>query len=806
MAKIAEVYVEKAVYHVDKAYTYLVPTQMDTLTRGCRVVVPFGRGNDTRQGMVVRVYEDTPSIQLKSILVQLDQQAIFNEEAFGIAQFLVHNTFCTFYDAVKTMLPSAYGVRINEQFSCPVHPSKLDEYDGAIYGLLMTLQQPMSKVELQTYCKSHGILASALQQLTEQGMMTSTTSAKRKRGDDTVKMVRLAASSYPLTLTKKQQEVYDFLTDAGCATVQELCYYCMVGDGVIKTLTKKQVVEYFDREVIGFTAQITDERSIDTLILTPAQQQVVDGIAKQHEMANVSLLHGVTGSGKTAVFMHLIHRTLQAGKQALLLVPEIALTPQITSKFLSYFGQQVAVIHSGLSAGERLDAYKRIKAGDASIVIGTRSAVFAPLSNIGLMILDEEGESSYKSDSAPRYHAREVAKLRAVTHKATLVLASATPAIESYYKAEKGNYHLFELSERYGDAMLPEVYIIDMAREQQDGHMSSISRMLGQEIQKNLTRKEQTILFINRRGYRTVATCLACGEVLKCPDCDVPLVYHKDNGYMMCHHCSHAIPLATACPSCHSPHLKLSGIGTQRIEDELQTMFPSARILRMDTDTTSTKHAYTEKFHAFGKGEYDIMIGTQMVAKGLDFERVTLVGVLEADSGLYANDYRGVERVFSLITQVVGRGGRAGMRGRAYLQSFMPDHPIINLAARQDYRGFYQDEITARQVLQYPPFCDVCLLKLSGVQQERVEQAVDRVLCLLKTQAERTPEGLAMQVYDPIQPTLGRLQGKFRRQILLKCHANRAFKLYLKQVLLTAGKDSALRGVSMYADLNGDCR
>lgn len=806
---LAQVYVEKAVYHFDKPYSYLVPDGMKkTLQRGCRVIVPFGGGDRTRQGMVVQVLEqETADQRVKPILLQLDETPIFDEEAFAMTRFLVKNTFCTFYDAVKTILPGAYAVRVTDLLACSLSEDELEAYRYEERLLLRFLQVPQSREDTAAFLKAERLDNGLLTALLKAGVIERRADVRRKRGDDTVRMVRLVKETEGLKLTVKQREVCDFLETAGSATCEEVCYFCAVGEGVLKTLAKKELLLFYRREVVGATIQTGDARFLSDVTLTAAQQLVYEGILEQQQSgkANVCLLYGITGSGKTPVFLKLIEDVIAQGKQALLLVPEIALTPQITAQFLDFFGERVAVMHSGLSVGERLDAYKRIKAGQAEVVIGTRSAVFAPLSNIGLIIMDEEGEASYKSDAAPRYHAREVAKLRAVTHQATLLLASATPSIESYYKASSGTYSLFTLEERYAGAVLPEVYLVDMVEEEKKANTSSMSQMLQQELRKNLERGEQSILFINRRGYRTVACCLSCGEVLQCPHCEVPLTYHKDNGYMMCHHCGHAQKFVKTCSACGSEHLKLSGMGTQRIEDELAQKFPEARVLRMDTDTTSSRDAYTEKFDAFRRGEYDILIGTQMIAKGLDFKNVTLVGVLQADSGLYANDYRGVERVFSLITQVVGRSGRAEKTGRAYIQTYVPEHPVIGFAAEQNYPAFYADEVEARRALEYPPFCDICMLHLSSVKEAAVDTAVQSLMELLKQTATERAETLALKLYGPLTPSLYRLNGKYRRQILIKCRANPAFKQYLRQILIAAGKHKVLRGVTLYADMNGDC-
>lgn len=820
---LAAVHVDKAVFHFDKAFDYLVPEELHTtLQRGCRVLVPFGNGNRARQGMVMNLHsmeEVLPSGKkppsFKPILAQIDREPIFDEEMFAMADFMVNQTFCTYYDAVKTILPNAYGMQVTETYRLVrrFDEEELQDFTYEERNLIAFLQNAKTQRELDEFlnCTGNLVKKPVVDALLAKGVIQKQEQLKQKVSDKTIQMVRLSERflmlADELKLTPKQREVVDFLMGVGAATKREIMYFCAVGEGVIKKLGQKSIVEYYEREVFRTPELPVGEReSLSDLVLSDEQQTVYDGLCSLMAQGKpqVALLHGVTGSGKTSVFIKLIEQTVQQGKQALMLVPEISLTPQIVQRFKSLFGEQVAVMHSSLSLGERLDEYKRMKQGKASIVVGTRSAVFAPFDRIGLVILDEEGEASYKSDSAPRYHAREIAKLRILRHNAVLLLASATPSVESYYKAKTGVYRLFELHERYANATLPEVYIVDRKDEEKNANTTSVSTLLQQEITKNLARGEQTILFINRRGYNTIACCLACGEVVKCPKCDVPLTYHKDNGYLMCHYCGHARKFRRECPSCHSEHLKLSGQGTQKIEDELAGLFPTARILRMDTDTTYSRYAYSEKFDAFRRGDYDLLIGTQMIAKGLDFPNVTLVGVLDADAGLYANDYRGVERVFSLITQVVGRSGRAEKTGRAYIQTYLPDNPVLRFAAEQNYTAFYEDEIVSRKALLYPPYCDICVVSLAGLREEHVTAAAEAFLSLMKQSLSGYENRLAFKVIGPIKPAIYRLNGKYRQKILIKCRCNAVFRSYLRTCLLGTSKDKRFRNITVYVDVNGD--
>lgn len=487
-----------------------------------------------------------------------------------------------------------------------------------------------------------------------------------------------------------------------------------------------------------------------------------------------------------------------------MLIPEIALTPQIVRQFTELFGKKVAILHSSLSLGQRVDEWKRLKNGEACIAVGTRSAVFAPLDNIGIIIMDEEGEHTYRSESSPRYHAREIAKLRCVNHNALLLLASATPSVDSYQFAITGRYKLFELGERYSDALLPEVFMVDMGQELTNGNTSSFSNVLIDEIADTLQAGEQVILLLNRRGYNTFISCMSCREPLVCPLCSIALTYHKRNGQVMCHYCGYTRPLENKCSKCASEFLKHTGAGTQKIEDELSQLFPSARVLRMDADTTYSRHAYEKGFSAFERGEYDIMVGTQMIAKGLNFPNVTLVGVLSVDKALYAGDYHSYERTFSLITQVVGRGGRGDKPGRAYIQTFTPEHYVLNLAAMQDYVGFFNQEAEIRHALLYPPFCDLCVVGFSSLVESRAQDASRIFLQMLKEVLEDDNIKLPIRALGPAKATLGKINSRFRYRLILKCRNTAKFRRVISELLVKSSKRKEFANVSIYVDLNGD--
>lgn len=811
---VAQVYVEKAVYAIDRPYSYAVPPQMrDTLCRGCRVIVPFGSGNKKIQGVVTAIEtlsEENP--KLKPIVSQIDPEPLLTEEMFGIARYLMTHTYCTCYEAVKAILPIGMSVQVTERF-VPARKLETIEYaflPGAQQRILDFVQSGKTEKELRAFLriKQNAASSAPVRELLSAGILEIEDVSARKVPVKKVRRVRLSPdfNGDVTDCTLKQQRLILALQQFGEVDPVDVCSHCGVGRGMVNVLIKKGFVEAVIREVestVSRSAPATKQKK-PAFVLSQEQEAAYNGILPlvEKDEANCALLCGVTGSGKTQVYIKLIEQVLEKGKSAMLLVPEIALTPQLSKRFVSYFGEQTAVIHSGLSHAERMEAFERIRAGAARIVIGTRSAVFSPLADLALIILDEEGESSYKSDSAPRYHARDIAKWRCGYHKATLLLGSATPSVDSRFQAERGRYHYFELKNRYTVAALPEVYLIDMRTEQKNGNYSILSDVLKEQLRLNLAAGEQSILLLNRRGYQPYATCMTCGEVHKCPSCDVALTYHKANGHFLCHYCGHAEPEIGTCKKCGGV-LKRTGAGTQRIEETLAELFPEARILRMDTDTTGTRGAYEKKLAAFGRGDYDIMVGTQMIAKGLDFENVTLAGVLNGDAGLGSGDYRSSERAFSLITQVVGRSGRGEKNGRAYIQTFDPDNPVIGYAAAQDYDAFYRDEIEMRKTLLYPPFCDLLAIGVSGADEAVVLKAAHRVCEVLREEVTGV-SNVAMKLVGIAPAAVYRVSGKFRYRAVIKCRMNREFCAVVSRVLKRCGKEPLFGKITLFADVNGE--
>ena len=605
-------------------------------------------------------------------------------------------------------------------------------------------------------------------------------------------------------LTPKQQSAFDTLCAIGTVTVRELSYYTGVSAGIIRTLADKGAAEIFEVERFRRPKQeMADIKLPQTL--SAEQMNVANDILRECDAAEpmVGLLYGVTGSGKTAVFLHVIRHVLTVGKGVIVTVPEISLTPQTLAVFTAAFGDTVAVFHSGLSVGERMDEWKRVRTGRAKIVVGTRSAVFAPVQNLGLIVMDEEQESTYKSESTPRYHARDIAKFRVNYNRAYCLLCSATPSVESYYMAQSGKYRYHALHHRYGDAVVPTVQLVDMNNEDLYRGKPMISMALARAVSENIRAGRQSILLLNRRGYHTYAVCKDCKTVAACPNCSISMTYHAANNRLMCHYCGHSEPAYVRCKACGG-ELTFSGGGTQKAEDQLREAFPEARILRVDTDTTANKYALEKKLNAFANGEYDIMIGTQMVAKGLDFENVTLVGVLSADQSLYSDDYRSNERTFDLLTQVVGRAGRGRYRGTALIQTHVPENPYLHLAAAQDYESFFETEIRFRRAMLYPPFADLLQIGFVGEKEDTVRAAAEHFSALLAETFRRDYPNLPLRLLRASAASVSRMGGKYRYKIIMKYKNSKAFRDAIAMLLSAFSSDKRFLSVTAYADPNPD--
>ncbi len=790
---IASVVVEKTVYRFDKPFDYSVPPELiGTCKAGCRVTVPFGRGNTRRQGLVLSVSdgEVQTEAQVKNIFSVIDEKPLLGKEQLGLIKWMKSNTFCTYYDAVRTLLPFGLNLKMVPvlYLTNELEPNVLASLSPDANAVVTFLRKKGGSAEKTAVQRAVGVSEQApcFSELKKLGVLTEEQTAKQNMRDPTVTMVTLSSPDIePVGLTAKQRAVFELLQEVGTAGVKEVAYFAGVTTAVIQALEKKQIVRVFPMPTLQLESADVPQQ-VSEITLTEEQKNAYNQLCEdlQADEPKTSLLYGVTGSGKTSVFLSLVDRAVALGRSAIVMVPEISLTPQTISKFRLRYGDKVAVFHSAMSLGQRMEEWKRAAAGKAVVAIGTRSAVFAPLDNIGLIIMDEEQEHTYKSEQSPRFHARDVAKIRCKHHNALLLLASATPSVETYSRAKNGSYRLVTLKHRYGNAVLPHVETVDMRDEMAVGNTGILSRRLAQELEERLKRKEQSILLLNRRGHNTYISCPACGHVFNCENCSISLTYHSANQKLMCHYCGAAHPLPNECPACKNKKLRFSGIGTQRADEEISAMFPNARILRLDADTTMTKDAFEKGLTAFANGEYDIMLGTQMVAKGLDFSNVTLVGVLSADQSLFSDDYRALERTFSLLTQVIGRSGRGETPGLAIVQTVQPDNDVIDLACAQNYDGFYDTEILTRKLMIYPPYCDIVVLGVTAVGQNAARIAANKLFSLIRTGLDESETPIKMIILGPTPASIPRINGKYRQRLILKTKNTAAFRNFLHNVLL----------------------
>lgn len=777
--KLARVVIDKAAPAYDKPYDYLLPEEIHALP-GCRVLVPFGAGDRRRIAMVLEVRQEEPPPRCKTVFSLLDAEPLLTEEGIWLLRLLHDTTFCGWFDGVRALTVPGAGMKL-ERGIAPVRgapPETLALLSPDAERLYRILCAQKKTAPQQRVLAAAGLTeeAPALAELLEKGLAEQEQLVRKRIVDERAVMARLLEGAETGSPTKKQRQVIELLEQVGSASVKEICYFTGVTRAVISRMQKSGMLELYEvltpRRVVS-----RGDSAIETapIRLSERQQAVFEQLSRigQSGKPEVSLLYGVTGSGKTQVFLRLIEETLSRGRTVLVLIPEISLTPQTVSKFSARFGSQVAVLHSSLSLTERFDEWQRIRSGAARIVVGTRSAVMAPLDRIGLIVIDEEQEHTYHSESAPRYHAREIARYRAMRHGAHLLLCSATPSIESFYYALSGKYHLAELPERYSGNLLPEVMTVDMKTAPLASGSQTLSQELCEQLRETLEHREQAILLLNRRGYHTLVKCSSCGEVCRCPNCSIPLTYHAANQRLICHYCGHSVAAGQPCPSCGSEMLRQTGVGTQRVEEELKALFPDARILRMDMDTTMSRFAHERGFGAFARGEYDLMIGTQMVAKGLDFPNVTLVGVLSADQSLFAEDFRSYERTFSLITQVVGRCGRGEKPGRAVIQTFDPGNRILSLAAAQDYRAFYEEEIGYRRAGLYPPFCEVACAVFSCMRESEAVRAAREYAERFVAVARDKYPNLPLRLLGPTECSPYRVAGRYRCRLLVKCRRGR---------------------------------
>lgn len=810
---VCGVAVSAATYAIDKLYDYSIPEPLIPAVKvGCRVLVPFGRGNKKVEGMVLVLRPEAYSAQrLKPVTEVLDEEPVLDATQIKLGIWLREHLYCTFFDCLRLMLPSGLWFQRKETYTLvqqPVLPLAQPLQEIMDLFSESVPERTVEEIRRFTNGRCTGVM---LSQLEAEGYLTYHSNIKQKTLDKTERILSLAIDPAEAmqkasrARTPAQMDVVSLLSDGCSMSQKEVLYMTGISESALRGMVRKGILEQSSIE----TLRVPDYSMIEQIpapVLSNEQEQAYQGIRRLLDSGKpeATLLFGVTGSGKTQIYLKLIDDVLAQGRSAIMLVPEIGLTPQFIRLFVGRFGDTVSVLHSALSAGERYDSWKKIRSGRARVVIGTRSAVFAPVRDLGLIVLDEEQDSAYKSEQSPRYHARDVAKRRVQQENAALVLGSATPSIESYYGAQQGRYPMFTLRERYQGAALPQVTIADIRGESRAGWTYTIGQTLYEALQENLERGEQSILFLNRRGNSRVIGCSMCGWVPECPSCSTTLTYHSVSGRAMCHFCGASIEISGLCPVCYSPHLFTECPGTQKVEEELHTILPKARVLRMDADTTSKKGSHHHLLEIFAKGRADILLGTQMVAKGLDFDHVTLVGVLDADQSLFAQDYRAKERTFALITQVVGRAGRRGKQGRAIIQTYNPDHPVLLCAARQDYEQFYADEIESRQALLMPPVEQMLMLTGTGENESDVLAALLRLKQRILSLMEGQFSDFHYPVLGPSPASVVRVMGRYRYHLILRCPDNKRRRQLISGVLIEFSKDNKNRGVSLFADLNPD--
>lgn len=803
---IAKIIVDNKSKQLDKAFDYYIPEDMEKdIDVGSRVLVPFGRGNKVIEGFCVGTEEGDKRKGLKSVLRLANDIKAFDQDMLSLIEWMRKRYLTPYLDIIHAVVPAGTGIKSYEWILLKKEEKQKSPIRQGIIDALKIKGGECEYGEIKEICQRD--VRSQISDMIKEGILQREYRQRVSVQDKTQRCVRPLLSHEEMmqeaeAISKRapmQASMLEFLAGEEYLTTVELEEMTGGTASTIKAICQKGYAEIFETTVYRdpFKNRIFEETK--KLNPTPEQKKAIEEIngCIDREESATYLLHGVTGSGKTEVFMQSIDYALKKGRTALVLVPEISLTPQAVSRFKSRFGDNVAIFHSALSRGERYDEWRRIKEGKADIVIGARSAIFTPLKNIGIIVVDEEHSDTYKSEMSPRYHAREVAQYRAEKEGAALVLASATPSVESYYKAQEGEYKILKMTNRYNNNDMPEIYLADMRSELAKGNRGMLSGRLYNEIKENLERGEQTILFLNRRGFSSFVSCRSCGYVPECENCNISLTYHKFSNMLKCHYCGFERENFKVCPVCGSKYIRYFGGGTQRVEEEIHNLFPEATTIRMDMDTTGKKQSHEKILEQFEKKKIDLLIGTQMVAKGLDFENVTLVGVITADTMLHLNDYRSGERTFALLEQVSGRAGRGSKKGRAVIQTYTPEHEAVSLVKTHDYEGFYENEIAERRLMWYPPYCKMVGVYFQSVSEGQVAQAA-RYFAKAIGDVKQIPQ--KVQVLGPIPAAISKIQNKYRYQIIMKCEDDDALGIILKKAEEMTRENRDYEGVSIVID------
>ena len=803
---IAKIIVDYRSKQVDRAFDYLVPKELEgEITIGSRVIVPFSGANKPVEGFCVGLSEESEAENLKSVLMAADDITAFDEKMLETIEWMHERYLTSYIDLIHAVVPAGTAVKSEEWLVLGEPREERSETRKRIIGILTDNGGGIESGAL--YAMFENDVRAVVRAMVKNGSLKREYRRHRNVKDKTIRAVKLSVSvdeaeNEAEKIAKRapvQARMLDILCGGEFIAMADLIRFSGGSHSAVTALCKKGLAECFDKV-------ISRDDPLPKLVkrgksLTPTEEQAaaISEISAAVESGEYEgfVLHGVTGSGKTEVFMQAISRSVELGRGAIVLVPEISLTPQMVSRFLSRFGDRVAVFHSKLSQGERYEQWKRIKTGGADIVIGARSAVFAPLRDIGIIIVDEEHSETYKSEMTPRYQAKEVARFRAERCGAALVLASATPSIETYYAAERGEYKMLKMRNRYNLNKMPEIAIVDMRSELARGNRSMFSKLLRREIKKNLENGEQTILFLNRRGFSTFVSCRSCGYVAECPNCSISLTYHKYDNRLRCHYCGHTAPVYTTCPVCGSPYIRFFGGGTQRVDDEIKRVFPNATTIRMDVDTTGKKQSHEKILEKFEKEKIDILIGTQMVSKGLDFENVTLVGVVSADTMLHLHDFRSGEKTFDMLEQVSGRAGRGGKTGRAVIQTYSPENEAVSLVTTHAYEEFYRYELNERRLMRYPPFCDMIGVNFQSDSEEAVKNAANYFLSQM---GDLPGTGQNIQILGPIPSMISKIKNKYRWRIIVKSDDDDGLNENLLQAEAACRSEKSLQSVAIVID------
>ncbi|WP_347550398.1 primosomal protein N' [Pseudalkalibacillus hwajinpoensis] len=791
---IAKVIVDVPANQTDRLFDYAIPEAWEEMIEpGMRVVVPFGPRKI--QGFVIAVATDSEHDKLKEISEVKDVTPVLTKELLDLGFWLTEKTLCYAVSALQVMLPAAMKANVTKTV---VHGNCQNE---AATWHRMVANGGVKWDDFLSHF-SHKELNRAI----KNDELEVRYDVKEKTAPKTMLSITSVLTPEELSVEKekmgsralKQQEIMQYFVDhTGAVSYKELMGTLDTTRSTIKSLVSKSILKEEEVELYRDPYKGRSFKTSAPLELTDLQQQVISPILESIEIEKheTFLIHGVTGSGKTEIYLQSIHRVLEQGKEAIVLVPEISLTPQMVTRFKSRFGSEVAVLHSGLSRGEKYDEWRKIHRKEVKVVVGARSAVFAPFTNLGIIIIDEEHEGSYKQEENPRYHARDVAIKRGEQYRCPVVLGSATPSLESYARASKGVYKLLELLKRVNKQEMPSVSIVDMREELRSGNRSMFSNELYDKLKERLEKKEQTVLFLNRRGYSTFVMCRDCGFVVECSHCDISLTYHKINGTMRCHYCGHEEKFPTKCPECESEHIRFFGTGTQRVEEELTKILPEARVVRMDVDTTRRKGSHEKLLNQFGEGKADILLGTQMIAKGLDFPNVTLVGVLAGDAMLHLPDFRASEKTFQLLTQVSGRAGRHLLPGEVVVQSYTPEHYSIEMAADHDYQAFYQREMVTRKQFGYPPFYFLAMINVSHEELTKAVDVTEKITSFLKENLSP-----ASVVLGPVASSIPRIKDRYRYQCMIKYKVEPKLHEKLREIQKHFSKEISRGGLQLTID------